>query len=954
MQEWRSAGLLHLFCFVLGTVVSLAMAAGAAAQTTGKIAGTVIDATTGETLPAVNVFIEGTTRGTATDDDGRYVIIGVRPGTYTIVASFIGFARLRQEGVQVNVDLTTTVDFALREEVFAGEEVVVTAEAIKVRKDLTSSEARVTAESIDRLPVQELSQVLAVQAGITVRDGLHIRGGRSSEVVMMVDGVPVTDTFDGSASFQLENEGIQELQVISGTFNAEYGNAMSGVINIVTKEGRRDRIGGSIDVYTGSYVVSGKGGESLLRGTEENELTRENGFPYDEADTYSYLPFEPTHYSNLSASLDGPLFSDRLSFFALGRYFNNDGWLYGANIYEIDGTFGDSSLVPINTFEKLSWQANLRYQLTDNISLNLISLGSTSAGRNYSHAWRWAPNGLGENKDVGNDLKFKFTHTLGSKTFYTLNVATFFREADYYVFKDLGDQRYNDFLLTTPDSVEVLPGVYKDVETGGNRFLRGGTDPSRFNRTTRSYFVKGDLMSQVSRHHLVKAGFEARLDQLTFESFSYIPAVDDNGQVIEPFEPLVPPVESIFFQSFDGVEPINISAYVQDKIEFDSFIVNAGLRFDYFDARAQVPVDPEDPNIFSPFKKINRYKDLDGDGVITEEEQREDNRLALADREAYWWQGSDAKFQVSPRLGVAYPITDEGVIHFSWGHFLQIPTLNRLFENFGFKVPQQSSQYGPFGNPDLDPQRTVMYEIGLKQALGDIVIDVTAYNRDVRSWVSTSRLIETEIPGVNYVVYANRDYANTRGLTVSLSKAYTNNYGFDLNYTFQVVEGSNSDPTEEFFAAAANQEPRLALLPLSWDQRHKVAGSFFVGGEGWGSSLLAIWGSGFPYTPAFPEAAIFGSNVPTEFPTNSRRQPSALQVDFDAYKEFSIGRVKPRIYIQIFNVFDARNATTVYADTGLPDVTFSAPLASADPGFFTRPNFFSEPRRIHLGIRFRF
>ena len=926
----------------------------ASAQTTGKIAGTITDASTGESLPGVNVLIEGTAQGTATDLDGRFVIIGVRPGTYTIVASFIGFATQRQEGVQVNVDLTTTVDFVMREEVFEGEEVVVIAEAVRVRKDLTSSEARVTAETIDRLPVQELGQVLNVQAGITERDGLHIRGGRSSEVVVMVDGVPVTDTYDGSTAIQLENEGIQELQVISGTFNAEYGNAMSGVINVVTKEGRRDRFGGTFEAYSGSYLVPGDGGEELLRGTDADEFTSEGGFPYSQADVYSYLPVEPLHYNNLSASLEGPLFTDRLTFFVFGRYFNNDGWLYGANIYNIDGTFGDSTLVPMNTFEKVSWQGNLKYQLANNMFINLISVGSQSTGTPFSHAWRWAPAGLGEDFDFGNDLKLKFTHLLSATTFYTLNFATFFRQAEHYLYDDLNDPRYNDFLSNTPDSLEVMPGVFEEVLRGGNRFLRGGTDPFRLDRITRSYFMKGDLTSQVTQHHLLKVGFEARLDQLSFEGFALIPSIDENGQVVEPYQPAIPPSESIFLQRFDDVDPITVSAYVQDKIEYENFIVNAGVRLDYFDSRAQVPADPEDPNIFNPFKKINRFRDLNGDGIITDEEERDDNQLTQADREAYWWEDAEAKFQVSPRLGVAYPITEEGVIHFSWGHFLQIPTLNRLFDNFGYKVPRESGQYGPFGNPDLSAQRTVMYEIGLKQAIGDFVIDVTAYNRDVRSWVSTSRLIETEIPGVTYVVFANRDYANTRGVTLSLSRAFTNNWGFDLNYTYQVVEGSNSNPDEEFFASQSNEEPRLTLLALGWDQRHKVAGSLYVGGSGWGASLLGVWGSGFPYTPSFPEAAIFGSDVPPEFPTNSRRQPNSFQVDIDAYKEFTFGRLRPRVFVQIFNLFNAQNALNVYGDTGEPDITFSAPIISADPGFFMQPNFFSEPRRAHLGVRFRF
>ncbi len=927
----------------------------AQSQTTGKLAGIVIDGSNGEPLPGVNVVIDGTQQGAVTDLEGRYVLIGVRPGTYALVASFIGFTTQRSEGVRVSVDLTTQIDFELQEEVIEGEEIVVRAEAIRIRKDVTSSEARITAETIDRLPVQELGQVLSVQAGVTERGGFHIRGGRSSEVVVMVDGVPVTDTYDGSTALQLENEGIQELQVISGTFNAEYGNAMSGVINVVTKEGRNDRFGGSIEAYTGTYMVPQGDADALLKGTRQDELTQ--SFPYDQVDVYSYLPFAPTHYNNLNASLEGPVLKNRITLYANARYFANDGWLYGANLYNIDGAGGDSTLVPMNTWEKLSWQANVRIQLRSNIFVNLIGLGSNSEGNDLGgryQYYRWAPHGVPQIYDQGIDMKLKYTHLINAKTFYTLNIATFEKRAERYRFADITDAQYNDFTLTPPDSIEISTGIWEQVQAGGNQFARGGTDLGRFNRKTRSYFIKGDFTSQLTRYHLVKAGFEARLDQLQFEDYGIVPAISETGQVLEPFQPAIPAAESFAYRQFDDVSPVNFSAYLQDKIEYESFIVNAGLRMDYFDARAEVPADPEDPNIFNPFKKVNLYQDTNGDGVITEEEEREDNQLVRADRQTYWWASSTPKLQFSPRLGVAYPVTEEGVIHFSWGHFLQIPTLNRLFENFGYKIPRQTGRYGPFGNPDLDAQRTVMYEVGLKQAVGTVVVKATAYNRDVRSWVSTSRLIETELPGVTYVVYANRDYANTRGFTLALSRAFENHYGFDVNYTYQVVEGSNSDPTEEFFAAGNEEEPRLALLPLGWDQRHKVAGSIFVGGRQWGASALIVWGSGFPYTPSFEEAALAGPDVQPEFPTHARRQPSTYQIDLDLYREFTIGPVRPRVFVHVFNLLDRRNAVSVYGDTGLPGVTFSAPIQSADHGYFTRPNHYSEPRRIHAGIKVQF
>jgi outer membrane receptor protein involved in Fe transport len=933
-------------------LASLLFLVSAASAQTGKISGTVID-DTGLPLPGVNIVIEGTLQGTSTNFDGDYVIIGVRPGTYTLVASFVGFSSQRVTDVRVSLDLTTTIDFTMVEEVFQGEEIVVTADAVAVRKDVTSSEARVTSETLDRLPVTELGQVLEVQAGITNRNGLHIRGGRSSEVVFMVDGVPVTDSYDGSSSVQLENDGIEELQVISGTFNAEFGNAMSGVINVVTKEGGSD-YHGSFSSYLGSYVVGGTGGEDYLLGTNSEEF-KKAGIEYRDVDPYSYLPFNPGQYYNAQMAIEGPIKGDRLTFFALGRYFNNDGWLYGARIFDRSGAAGDSSLVPMNNFSRLSWQSNLKYRVSRKIILNLIGQGQASESRGYSLFRRWTPEGRSSSFNNGYNVKLKLTHLLNARTFYTLNVATFRADFESYLYEDPLDSRYNGFNLTPPDSVEFTEGNYQDVLTGFGRFGRGGTDLGRSERSTQSYLVKGDISSQVSRAHLVKGGFQVKVDVLDLGNFGLQPAVDASGAAIEPFQPAFPDSSSSRYTWFQDFSPLAVSAYVQDKMEFENIIINAGLRFDYFDSRAQVPSDPSDPNIFNPLKATNRFNDSNGDGIITVDEETPGNRKTVAEREAYWWSSANSNVQISPRLGVAYPITETGVIHFSYGIFFQVPTVNQMSAGFGYKLPNGSGQYGPFGNPNLDAQKTTMYEIGFKQGFGDFVLDVTGYYRDVRSWVSTSTPILAALPGISYVVFKNRDYANTRGVTASLSKQFLDGYGFDVNYTYQVVEGSNSNPADEFFASQANNQPTLALLPLNWDQRHKLAGAFYVGGSDWGGSVRFRIESGFPYTPSFAQAALVGNDVQPEFPRNSRRIPGSFEADINVYKQFDLGRFQPRITLDVFNLLDRRNVQNVFSDTGEPDVTLDQLRTGIfDPGYFVRPGNFREPRRVQLGVDFRF
>ncbi|MDO8549453.1 MAG: TonB-dependent receptor, partial [Ignavibacteria bacterium] len=225
------------------------------AGTTGKITGKVTDNQTGEPLPFVNIILEGTNFGAATDIDGNYVILNIPPGKYNLKAQYIGYQTVIVENISASIDLTTTVDFKLNESAVELEEIVVQGVQGLIKKDITSSQSLISSDQIDALPVSELDDVLQLQAGVT-RDadgGFHIRGGRTTEIAYWVNGVSVTDAYDNSRGIQIDNNSIQELQVISGTFNAEYGNAMSGIVNTVTKEGSRD-YHGSVLVYGGDHM----------------------------------------------------------------------------------------------------------------------------------------------------------------------------------------------------------------------------------------------------------------------------------------------------------------------------------------------------------------------------------------------------------------------------------------------------------------------------------------------------------------------------------------------------------------------------------------------------------------------------------------------------------------------------------------------------------------------------
>jgi len=413
----------------------------------------------------------------------------------------------------------------------------------------------------------------------------------------------------------------------------------------------------------------------------------------------------------------------------------------------------------------------------------------------------------------------------------------------------------------------------------------------------------------------------------------------------DPFEPVILGIETPNHDMYNE-KPIEFSAYLQDKIEFKQMIVNIGLRFDYFDSRGKILADPSDPNIYSPFKLENVFNDLNGDGRW----QPGEDSLTLADREAYWWKDASPKYQLSPRFGIAYPITDKGVIHFSYGHFLQIPSFLYLYNDPGFKVSTSGNVQGPYGNADLEPQKTVMYELGLQQQLfADIGVDITGFYRDVRNWVTTSASINTEIPGVAYTIYINRDYANVRGITVSVNKRQSNYYSFNVDYTFQVAEGSNSDPSEEFFAVQDNAEPTRAIMPLDWDQSHTLNASFILGVKNWSVGIIGRYGSGFPYSPAINTATRQGRNLSTGLNKNSRRKPTTYTVDLRVYKSFKLGSLNLSLFAKVFNLFDTRNEVDVFTYTGRATYT-----TEGTGRYFNRPDYFSEPREIQVGFEMDF
>lgn len=970
-----------LLCLTVSVLASTSAWGGQ----TGKVTGIITDAETGEPLLGANVHLEETNIGASTDLEGYYVILNVPPGTYDLKVSMMGYTQQRREGLKVSLDVTTKMDFVLFSTVLVGEEVVVTAQSPIVQRDLTASKQIVRSEDISQMPVEEFVDVLELQAGI-IKDTegrIHIRGGRASEVNYLIDGVSVTDPFAGELSVEVENAGIEQFQVISGGFNAEYGQALSGIVDIITKEGGEE-YHGTVSAYVGDYFTS------------------DNDIFFNIGDT------KITDIYNVEASLNGPVpfFNNRLTFNVNARYFSNKGWLYGQRRFspKDSSSFKDSNPdnwviedetldepiiglddyrayvesqsytpVPMNSFRKLSVQGKLAYRFSPFIKFNVVGLYHDVDFAEYNHKFTLNPDGNFGQFRNGLTITSILNHSLSSTTFYTAKFSYINFEFNQYVFKDFFNPGYVDPILLEA--------------TGQNAFYTGGTDDDIINRETDTFGGKFDLTSQVSRSHQVKTGIELRKYTIKYEEYEIVPKVDEFGIRKFPFEPAIPPI-SAFNHNVYKREPVEFSAYLQDKIELKEMIINIGVRLDYFDAKGKVPTDFRDPSLTQHIRAIDifqgddlLYNDVpfrlnsdDSRALINPETGGTFSEIIPADAsfidaagndmssknwgaKGSWFEDSKVLSQMSPRVGISYPITDRGAIYFSYGFFYQKPTFEHLYMNPEFEMNTEKSGAVNtlIGNANLKNQKTVNYEIGLQQQFGlNTGFFVTGFYKDINNWLGTE-IVETYIAGDRYGRFVNLDYGNVRGITVALDLRPTRNVSVFIDYTLQIAEGNASDPEAAFADAAAipPRESEIQTVPLDWDQRHtlNLMANLYGPKRNWSIAIIGKLYTGKPYTPTLQ--ATRGIRALFE---NSERKPMYLNFDIRARKNFNVGSFTFSPFLKVYNLFDARNAKRVFTSTGRADFTSDILYAGRVQGvntleaWFNRPDFYVEPRRIQLGV----
>ncbi len=892
------------------------MATAIIGQTTGKIAGKIIDKNTREPLAGVNVYIPGTYLGTVSDIKGHYYLINVTPGKYDLKISIIGYADVIVPNVLVSINRTINLEIEMEQAVLEGQEIVVEVDPVSRKKDQTGTIKNVSSDQISTLPIEDLRSVIGMQAGVV--DG-HFRGGRITEVSYLVDGIQVDDVFGGEVEIvTLEPEVVQDLEVLTGTFNAEYGRAMSGVVNAVTKDGG-DKFEGSASVSGGSYITSHN---NIFIG-----LPQSDNFIRKYLVNHSESEIDLIRNKDYKFQLSGPILSERITFFTNIRFQNNKNHLNGvrrfnvrdySNYYSsnpllwVTEASGDSSYQSLNGSENLSFMGKLSFQVFKNIRFSYLYTRNDDNWDSYNHIFKYNPDGKTSDYASTNFQAFQLNHMLSNKLFYDIKISR-------------SDNYYGNYVFKNPLDSNYVHDKY--LESYGVGFFTGGQEKNHTERFIHDEAVKLDVTWQMTNNHDLKFGSnytEHVIDNrwhLIRNLYSGLANQD------EKYEPEIFGDSTVYGDVYK-VKPIELSAYIQDKMEFNNMVINVGIRYDQFDPNKKYPSDWRNPS----------------------------NQLSLPDSMMSFPVNAPSISQLSPRFGLAYQLGGTAVLHFSYGHFFQMPPMYALYTNNSYLI-------GPadftttVGNPLLKPEKTITYEIGLWQELTrDMGIEVSLFYKDIYNLLS-SKIIST-YNQIEYGLYSNKDYANARGIEVKYDLKLSNIAAY-VNYTLQYTRGNADYPTQAFDREGNSQDPVNRFIPMSWDQRHTLNATLVYAYNDFNISLTGYYNSGTPYTfSPLAESVLSRVNL---YPNNDKK-PSTYAVDLTSSYQYSFFKIPMRFTLSIYNLFDRLNEVTVNSGTGRAytaivresDIISHRSEFNSYKDIIQNPSMYAAPRLIKFGVGIAF
>jgi len=908
------------------------------AQERGTLVGVVTDAKTGEPLPGVIVKIKGTYYGINTNIEGKYAIKGISPGEYTIEVSLIGYKKIEYTGItigsgvtELNVKLTESV-------VTLDQEVVIIGEKPLFDIEQSSSASLVTSDQIRTAPVLGITDIVSKQVGVTqTAEGLYIRGGRSYETAYYVDGVSAKDPLAGTGfGVEVSTKSVKEIEVTTGGIGVEYG-ATAGVVSVTTQTGSDD-----IDAFV-SY----------------------------KRDNLGFNANQPSSFNTdmVEVNLSGPLLPGSLYIFGAFSGYISDEYTRKPASQLHSSIAGDTKYAPRNDNRwngtlKLTYKpdATQKFEASYNRSLKInqntrmLQIGGNDIvlGPGYQYEFSLQPDNANTYTHDANLSTLKFTNTLNPQAYYEIQIGRLFTRLR----ADANGRPYRPDSITQdlePKSIITYPISYwqfsdfdsliyviqGDPYTAG-LYNNGGIAPLWHDHFAEEYTVKFDFNYNPTPEHKIRFGFESK-----FQEYQWI---DINKPWIgAPIRRGNPPRS--LGESFDiwHVWPAQGGLYFSDQITFKGLIATLGMRFQYWFPGRMID-------------RIVKNSNAVAAKVIRSSAQQE------YESQTYTLFGNRWKGRILPRVRVSFPVSDNQVLYFNYGHAVDWPNAYQVYSGLDiFRIDR--SPLARVGNPALEPETTVEYEIGLRnQFTTDDVFTISAYSKDKYDYV-----VRRFLPELDKTTYVNEDYARINGIEVSYTKRIGKMFRGDISGSFQVAKGKSNSAEASFFRYTEEQTTKEKFL--AWDRplQFRVGTNFLFDDEinpPLGIDFLNQmnvffqWNfqSGKRYTPYL----FSGIDANTKRPVYREDLANEYQAigedwwwgDLTIQRWFTIDKVKVTLFVEVKNVFDNKNSTIINPLTGrayelgdptpFRDPTFPHPEDRGLPPF--DPARYLEQRHLTAGI----
>lgn len=906
------------------------------------VQGVVIDGETGRTLDYTNIFVEGTDYGTMALNEGRFWLRGLIGGQYTIKARYLGF----EEGaadISVRPGDVIEITFTLKLEPVLFDAFDVRAERQLVILQETGTARRVGADEIENLALDGVEEIVSLQAGVVKENNtIHIRGGRAADTQFYVDGVSVNDPLSaGRYGASFNEDLINEIEVLTGGFSAEYGQATTGVVKVSTKEGG-DRYEGKVtyktdtvapeelDYDTDQLRVTLSGPNALWQGLKKTGLA----LPGDQTwiasfsgdITNTYLPTE---------SLTGALQSDVV----------DDQWSPRA----------DNNWSAVG---KLTWKfdAQRKLNLIHNYQ-HYVGMGFFLPAEGFPNKFR----NILDQYDVFSlqsiQSQANWKHVLGDDAFYEVTLGRQFTRQNSH---KNGDPDYTNYVGPTPNRITDQAGT---VYTEG-AFIDG--DNERWHdHYADIYSIKADWAWVGDENNRFKTGFTYSYNEVQLGDYQ------QGFDLVQPGR--VATAEDVF-----AATPHLASAYIQDRFSYNGLILNVGLRWDGW----------------APGSEVDRVMENPDDYIFIFDTDAESYRENTTSMLGLRW-----KQRLSPRVGLSFPISAKDKFFFNYGHFSQWPRWNYVYSQLETDF---TTELRLLGNPDLDPKVTVQYETGIQREFpGRWTAGLTFYSNDIYGYAQAVGLEgvtitpdQTPDPNddtpvtVSPVRYFNADAARSLGVELSIEKRATEFVSGRLNLEFSRATGTNSDANAGFLAAQLEQgtgstetEQGVRSSPLTWDRPWSVTGNINIRADrnespkvfgwqtprNWNLNLLYRAWAGVRYTRVFLVQDSQGLRADTDRNQNTEIGPyrSTLDVSFRKWYDLPLGQTFT-FFVEAQNVLDHQNYRRINPWTGEPyfignwdgdvvqdrasiseSITASTDTYAEDA---LNPSYQTNPRRFLMGV----